>query len=245
MCTIHAGCVVALRCHILQTVIEPWHARVRLWSDWWSTVLTYSPWVDSTSPSILNLIIFGKTLQLVSWCDARLRLAVSIVCMEDLLRLRAVGIWVEICLSQATSSDCRQRWWMWYFLNYWHIIDITTWYVISCMMYDVQHLCGTTLVGPNFKNPLTPLFIEGPDPDPNRERRWKELFSTVDVNGNGAVEILRLQFLKSWWNVRSIAPEQRRFLSSHIGIGSEDIEASKVARLSEDEGMEGCAWERR
>ena len=65
------------------------------------------------------------------------------------------------------------------------------------MMYDVQHLCGTTLVGPNFKNPLTPLFIEGPDPDPNRERRWKELFSTVDVNGNGAVEILRLQFLKS------------------------------------------------
>ena len=142
MCTIHAGCVVALRCHILQTVIEPWHARVSLWSDWWSTVLTYSPWVDSTSPSILDLIIFGKTLQLVSWCDARLRLVVSIVCMEDLLRLRAVGIWVEICLSQATSSDCRQRWWMWYFLNsvllaYWHIIDIT-WYVISCMMYDVQ-----------------------------------------------------------------------------------------------------------
>ena len=47
------------------------------------------------------------------------------------------------------------------------------------------------------KLPLAPLFIQGPDPDPNRERRWKELFSTVDVNGNGAVEILRLQFLKS------------------------------------------------
>ena len=136
MCTIHAGCVVALRCHILQTVIEPWHARVRLWSDWWSTVLTYSPWVDSTSPSILDLIIFGKTLQLVSWCDARLRLAVSIVCMEDLLRLRAVGIWVEICLSQATSSDCRQRWWMWYFVNYWHIIDITR-YLVCDILYDV------------------------------------------------------------------------------------------------------------
>jgi len=35
-----------------------------------------------------------------------------------------------------------------------------------------------------------PFKIEsGPDPDPNRERRWKELFSTVDVNGNGAVEM--------------------------------------------------------
>ena len=27
MCTIHAGCVVALRCHILQTVIESWHGK--------------------------------------------------------------------------------------------------------------------------------------------------------------------------------------------------------------------------
>lgn len=89
-----------------------------------------------------------------------------------------------------------------------------------------MHLCGITLVGPNFKNPMAPLF-KGPDPDPSRERRWKELFSTVDVNGNGAVEILRLQFLKISWNDRRvievyyIAPKERRFLSSHIGSGSD------------------------
>ena len=61
----------------------------------------------------------------------------------------------------------------------------------------MKRICGITLDGPNCKNPMAPLFIEGPDPDPTLERRWKELFSTVDVNGNGAVEILRLQLLKN------------------------------------------------
>ena len=30
MCSTHAGCVAALRCHILQAVIEAWRAKTQL-----------------------------------------------------------------------------------------------------------------------------------------------------------------------------------------------------------------------